>query len=88
MSFDDGHLSRDYSGMRRLWRYVAGSIRACALRLDDGDRGFAHAFGNGPAFPFLLIYLHNVRGFSLPMVGLIAATSAAARMVTVPMAGP
>ena len=49
--------------------------------------GFANAFGNGLAFPFLLIYLHNVRGFSLPMVGLIAATSAAAGIVTVPIAG-
>ena len=27
--------------------------------------GFANAFGNGLAFPFLFIYLHNVRGFAL-----------------------
>ena len=73
--------------MRRLRRYVRGSIRACRARLDDGDRRFRDAFGNGLAFPFLLIYLHNVRGFSLPMVGLIAATSAAAGIVTVPIAG-
>ena len=25
--------------------------------------GLANAFGNGLAFPFLFIYLHNVRGF-------------------------
>src|ERR1700716_3741955 len=49
--------------------------------------GFANAFGNGLAFPFLLIYLHNVRGFPLPTVGLIAGTSAAIGIASIPMAG-
>ena len=38
--------------------------------------GLANAFGNGLAFPFLFIYLHNVRGFALDTVGLIVAASA------------
>ena len=49
--------------------------------------GFANAFGNGLAFPFLFIYLHNVRGFSLPTVGLIAGTSAAGGIASIPFAG-
>jgi MFS family permease len=49
--------------------------------------GFANAFGNGLAFPFLFIYLHNVRGFPLPTVGLIAGTSAAVGIATIPMSG-
>jgi MFS family permease len=49
--------------------------------------GFANAFGNGLAFPFLFIYLHNVRGFDLATVGLIAASSAAAGISTIPFAG-
>jgi hypothetical protein len=27
--------------------------------------GLVNAFGNGFVYPFLFIYLHNVRGFSL-----------------------
>lgn len=49
--------------------------------------GFANAFGNGLAFPFLFIYLHNVRGFPLPTVGLIAGTSAAVGIASIPFAG-
>ena len=49
--------------------------------------GFANAFGNGLAFPFLFIYLHNVRDFSLPTVGLIAGTSAAVGIASIPTAG-
>jgi MFS family permease len=49
--------------------------------------GFANAFGNGLAFPFLFIYLHNVRGFPLPTVGLIAGTSAALGIASIPFSG-
>src|ERR1700694_1211611 len=49
--------------------------------------GFANAFGNGLAFPFLFIYLHNVRGFPLPTVGLIAGSSAAVGIASIPMSG-
>ncbi len=49
--------------------------------------GLANAFGNGLAFPFLFIYLHNVRGFGLDTVGLIVATSALAGIATLPVSG-
>jgi len=49
--------------------------------------GLANAFGNGLAFPFLFIYLHNVRGFALDTVGLIVATSALAGIATIPFSG-
>ena len=35
-----------------------------------------NAFGNGAANPFVLLYLHNVRGIHLAVAGLVAATSA------------
>src|SRR4051812_4619798 len=37
-------------------------------------------FGNGVIGPFLIIYLHNVRGISLGVAGLIVASSAAAAL--------
>jgi Na+/melibiose symporter-like transporter len=47
---------------RQLWTLLSGS--------------FFNALGNGVVFPFLLIYLHNVRGTSLGTAGLVlAATS-------------
>jgi MFS family permease len=49
--------------------------------------GLANAFGNGLAFPFLFIYLHNVRGFGLDTVGLIVASSAVAGIATIPISG-
>jgi predicted MFS family arabinose efflux permease len=49
--------------------------------------GLANAFGNGLAFPFLFIYLHNVRGFGLDTVGLIVAASAVAGVATIPLSG-
>ena len=33
--------------------------------------GLANMFGNGVIGPFLIIYLHNVRGISLGVAGLI-----------------
>ena len=38
--------------------------------------GVVNSFGNGFVYPFLLIYLHNVRGFGLGVSGLIVATNA------------
>jgi MFS family permease len=39
--------------------------------------GLLNAFGNGIVLPFLIIYLHNVRGISLGVAGLAAATQSA-----------
>ena len=49
--------------------------------------GLANAFGNGLALPFLLIYLHNVRGFGLDTAGLVVASSAVAGIATIPVSG-
>jgi MFS family permease len=36
--------------------------------------GLVNAFGNGVVLPFMIIYLHNVRGIPLGLAGLAAAT--------------
>jgi MFS family permease len=50
--------------------------------------GLANAFGNGIVYPFLFIYLHNVRGFGLGTVGLVLATNGAVSLIAGPAAGP
>ncbi|MDX6410914.1 MAG: hypothetical protein QOE91_430, partial [Gaiellaceae bacterium] len=40
--------------------------------------GLTNSFGNGVMLPFLIIYLHNVRGISLGLAGLAAAVNSAA----------
>jgi MFS family permease len=49
---------------RTLWFYEAGVV--------------VNAFGRGMTLPFILIYLHNVRGLGLGLSGVIAAAYAAA----------
>ena len=50
------------------------------------EAGFlVNAFGTGVAYPFLVIYLHNVRGFSLGTAGLVIARSGAAGLVAGPL---
>jgi MFS family permease len=49
--------------------------------------GLANAFGNGVAYPFTVIYLHNVRGFSLGIAGLVLATNAFVGLGAGPLAG-
>jgi predicted MFS family arabinose efflux permease len=49
--------------------------------------GLVNAFGNGITFPFVLIYLHNVRGFSLGTAGLVLATNGVFSLVASPVAG-
>ena len=44
--------------------------------------GLANMFGNGVIGPFLIIYLHNVRGISLGVAGLIVAANAAAALLS------
>lgn len=50
--------------------------------------GLVNAFGNGVTFPFLVIYLHNVRGFSLATAGFVLAAGSAIGLVAGPAAGP
>ena len=49
--------------------------------------GLANAVGNGLAFPFLVIYLHNVRGISLGTAGLVLATIGAVSLLASPAVG-
>lgn len=49
--------------------------------------GLANFFGNGMVIPFLIIYLHNVRGISLALAGLVAATNAVAGLVSGALGG-
>jgi len=49
--------------------------------------GLVNSFGNGVVLPFLFIYLHNVRGIGLGVVGLIVATHAVVSMVAGPIFG-
>src|SRR5436305_4189371 len=50
--------------------------------------GVANSFGNGLVLPFLVIYLHDVRGFGLGVSGVVVAVSAAAQLTAGLVAGP
>jgi MFS family permease len=50
--------------------------------------GVVNSFGNGVVLPFLVIYLHDVRGFGLGVAGLVVAVSAAAQLAAGLFAGP
>lgn len=43
--------------------------------------------GNGLVVPFLLIYLHQVRGIALPVVGALLTAAAVAGLIVVPISG-
>ncbi len=49
--------------------------------------GLVSAFGNGVVLPFTLIYLHNVRGISLGVAGLVLGTMALSGLVSGPLSG-
>jgi MFS family permease len=49
--------------------------------------GVANSLGNGIVLPFLIIYLHEVRHFSLATSGSIVATLGAVGLVATPLAG-
>ena len=42
--------------------------------------GVFNSFGNGLVFPFLVIYLHDVRGFSVALAGLVIGISSVAQL--------
>lgn len=42
--------------------------------------GVVNSFGNGMAFPFIVIYLHNVRGISFAAAGFSLAAGAVAAL--------
>ena len=74
--------------MSRLGTYVRGlnpRLPRSVWTMEAG--GLASAFGNGVAYPFTVIYLHNVRGFSLGIAGLVLATNAFVGLGAGPLAG-
>ncbi len=50
--------------------------------------GLLNSFGNGIVFPFLVIYLHDVRGFSLGTAGLVIAISSVGQLTAGVLVGP
>ena len=49
---------------------------------------FLNMFGYGAVLPFEVIYLHDGRGFSLSVAGLVVGTITGVAVVTAPFAGP
>lgn len=74
--------------MRRLAAYLRSldpRLPRSVWILNGG--GLANAIGNGIAYPFIAIYLHEVRGFSLPTTGLVLAVVGGAGLVAGPLIG-
>ena len=72
---------------------MAGYIRSLNPHLPRSVQilqlgGLMNAVGNGLVLPFAFIYLHNERGFSLGLAGLILGTNAAVSLVAGPLSGP
>jgi MFS family permease len=72
---------------------AAGALRRFDPRLPRDvwllqSGGVVNSFGNGIVLPFLVIYLHDVRGFGLGTAGLVVAVSAVAQLVAGLLAGP
>ena len=65
-------------GVRRYLRSLDPELPRDVWLLQFG--GLTNAFGNGVVLPFLIIYLHNVRGISLGLAGLAAAVNSAAAL--------
>jgi MFS family permease len=76
---------RFVSSLARYVRSLNPDLPAPVWLLQAG--GLANMFGNGVVVPFLVIYLHNVRGIPLGLAGTIAATNGLAALVSGPIAG-
>lgn len=71
--------------MRGLVRLYFPPLPRSVTTLQVG--GLVNAFGNGIVLPFMFIYLHNVRGISLAVSGLIVAAHALVSIVAGPIFG-
>src|SRR5215510_4702197 len=49
---------------------------------------FLNTFGWGAVLPFEVIYLHDGRGFSLNVAGLVVGTLTGAAVIAAPLTGP
>jgi len=68
------------SQMRRYLQSLAPRLPRDVYVLEAG--ALVNAFGNGVALPFLLIYLHNVRGISFGLAGSAAAVQSTAALAS------
>jgi predicted MFS family arabinose efflux permease len=59
---------------RVIWTLEAGTL--------------VNFFGSGVAYPFLFLYLHNVRGFGLGTAGLVVSLIGVVGIVVGPASGP
>jgi MFS family permease len=73
------------ASLRRYLRELNPALPRAIYVLQTG--GLLNAFGNGVVLPFLLIYLHNVRGIPLGLAGLAAATQSATALASGFLAG-
>ena len=71
--------------MRGLLRLYFPPLPRSVTTLQIG--GLLNSFGNGMVIPFMFIYLHNVRGIGLGVVGLILAAHAFTSIVAGPVFG-
>ena len=75
-----------------MWRSMSEYLRSLRYELPRGvhvlQAGLVlNAFGNGAANPFVVLYLHNVRGIPLWVAGLVAATGAGFALAATLLAG-
>jgi MFS family permease len=71
--------------VRRVLRTYFPPLPRSVTTLQVG--GLVNSFGNGITLPFLFIYLHNVRGIGLGVVGLIVGSHAVVSIVAGPVFG-
>jgi MFS family permease len=74
------------AGLRAYFRSLDPQLPRSIWILELGT--FVNFFGSGLAFPFLLIYFHNVRGFGYGTAGLVVATLGVVGVVAGPTVGP
>jgi MFS family permease len=72
--------------VRRYLRSIDPQLPRDVWLLQIG--GVANSFGNGIVFPFLAIYLHNVRGFGIATAGIAIALSSLSQLLAGIAAGP
>ena len=73
------------SSLRGYFRSLDPKLPRSVWTMEAG--GLANAFGNGVTFPFIVIYLHNVRGLSLATAGLVLAAHSTVGLVVTPATG-
>lgn len=71
--------------MRGYLRGLAPRLPPAAWRLQAG--GLLNSVGTGLVYPFLLIYLHNVREIPLGLAGIAIGLTAAVTVVATPVVG-